>query len=54
VPVLEGVVAWIAGAVGELLEGGDHVIALAEAIAAGAPGGDPLVFHRGGFRRLGD
>jgi flavin reductase (DIM6/NTAB) family NADH-FMN oxidoreductase RutF len=34
--------------------GGDHVIALAEVERVGAPGGDPLVHFRGGYRSLSD
>jgi 3-hydroxy-9,10-secoandrosta-1,3,5(10)-triene-9,17-dione monooxygenase reductase component len=49
VPVLDGTVAWVAGPVRELMPGGDHVIAIAEAEALGAPGGDPLLFHAGAY-----
>jgi len=51
VPVLDGVVAWVAGPVTELVAGGDHVIAIVEAEAVGAPGGEPLLFHGGAYRR---
>src|SRR5687767_9659416 len=50
VPVLEGAGAWVAGPVRELLPGGDHVIAIAEAEALDAPGGEPLIFHAGEYR----
>ena len=50
VPVLDGTVAWVAGPVRELIPGGDHVIAIAEAGAFGAPGGEPLLFHGGAYR----
>jgi flavin reductase (DIM6/NTAB) family NADH-FMN oxidoreductase RutF len=52
-PVLDGVVAWLTGDVRELLPGGDHVIGVAEVTGVGAPGGELLVFHRGGYRSLG-
>jgi 3-hydroxy-9,10-secoandrosta-1,3,5(10)-triene-9,17-dione monooxygenase reductase component len=45
VPVLEGTVAWVAGAVLELVPGGDHVIAITAVEAGDAPGGEPLLFH---------
>ena len=50
VPVLDGTVAWVAGAVTELVPGGDHVIAIVAAEAVGAPGGEPLLFHAGAYR----
>ena len=50
VPVLGGTVAWVAGPVRELIPGGDHVIAITEAEAFAASGGDPLLFHAGGYR----
>jgi len=53
VPVLEGVVAWVAGAVDELLEGGDHLIAVTRVSSLDAPGGEPLVFHDGAYRGMG-
>ena len=53
VPVLDGAVAWVAGPVREMVPGGDHVIAIAEAEALDAPGGDPLLFHAGEYRAWG-
>lgn len=52
VPVLDGAVAWLTGEVRELLPGGDHTIAIVEVASVGAPGGDPLVFYRSGYRSL--
>lgn len=52
VPLLEGVVAWLAGDVTELLPGGDHLIAVTAVTDVHAPGGDPLVYFRGRFRSL--
>lgn len=52
-PRLDGVVAWIGGEVRDLLDGGDHVIAVTEVSAMDAPGGEPLLYHRGEFRSFG-
>ena len=54
VPVLDGVVAWLRGDVRELLPGGDHVIGVMAVRQLDAPGGRPLVYHRGYYRSLGD
>lgn len=51
-PILDGVVAWFAGGVKELLPGGDHLIGVIEVEELGAPGGEPLIFHRGGYASL--
>ena len=53
-PVLDGVVAWLTADVRELLPGGDHVIGVAEVTGVDAPGGAPLVHHRGLYRSLGE
>ena len=50
VPVLDGVVAWFAGPVRDLIDGGDHVIAVTEAVRFAAPGGSPLLFHQGTYK----
>ena len=52
VPVLDGAVAWLAGEVQELVAGGDHQIAITNVTAAHAPGGEPLLHFRGGWRGL--
>lgn len=49
-PRLDGAVAWLAGEVRELVEGGDHRIAVTEVTGIDAPGGEPLLYHRGRFR----
>ncbi len=54
VPVIDGVVAWLTGDVRELAPGGDHVIGVAEITSVGAPGGEPLVYFRGGYHALSD
>jgi len=50
VPVLDGTVAWVAGAVIELIPGGDHVIAITSVEAGDTPGGEPLLFHAGEYK----
>lgn len=52
VPILDGAVAWVACALRDLHEGGDHEIAVGDVLELGAEGGDPLVFHEGGYRAL--
>jgi flavin reductase (DIM6/NTAB) family NADH-FMN oxidoreductase RutF len=52
-PVLDGVVAWFACRLAEIHHGGDHELVTAGVVDLGAPGGEPLVFHRGGFASLG-
>jgi 3-hydroxy-9,10-secoandrosta-1,3,5(10)-triene-9,17-dione monooxygenase reductase component len=54
VPVLDGAVAWLTGRLTKLVPGGDHDIGLAAVENVGAPGGDPLVYFRGGYRALAD
>jgi flavin reductase (DIM6/NTAB) family NADH-FMN oxidoreductase RutF len=54
VPVLDGTVAWVAGPVRDLVPGGDHVIAIVDAEAFDAPGGDPLLFHAGSYGETSD
>jgi 3-hydroxy-9,10-secoandrosta-1,3,5(10)-triene-9,17-dione monooxygenase reductase component len=51
-PELDGIVAWLAGDVTQLIPGGDHLIAIAAVTHVDAPGGDPLVYFRGSFRSL--
>lgn len=52
VPILDGVVAWLAGDVRELLPGGDHRIAIVAVTDLGVGEGEPLVYFRGAFREL--
>lgn len=52
VPILDGAVVWVACRLRGLHPGGDHEIAVGEVLAVGSDGGDPLIFHRGGYRRL--
>jgi len=51
-PVIDGVVAWFAGRLEELLPGGDHLIGVVRVARFDAPGGDPLIYHRGTYARL--
>lgn len=53
VPQLAGTVLWLACDREEVYEAGDHVIVTGLVLDAEAPGGDPLVFHGGGYRPLG-
>jgi len=52
VPVLEGVPMWVALRLRESHEGGDHVILVGEVLELAATGGEPLIFHGGGYRAL--
>jgi flavin reductase (DIM6/NTAB) family NADH-FMN oxidoreductase RutF len=52
-PVLDGVVAWIDGALSAEYDGGDHTLAVARVLDLGAePGRRPLLFHRGAYGLL--
>ncbi len=49
-PVLEGVVAHFVCRRTRTVDAGDHVVFLGEVESYDAPGGEPLVFHAGGYR----
>jgi 3-hydroxy-9,10-secoandrosta-1,3,5(10)-triene-9,17-dione monooxygenase reductase component len=49
VPVLDEALAWLACDLTELVDAGDHRIALGAVTHAGAREGEPLVFFRGGY-----
>lgn len=51
-PVLEGSLAWFAGALTDLRPGGDHEIGIVAVEEFGSIGGDPLLYHRGAYARL--
>jgi len=53
VPVLGGAVLWVACELQDVIAGGDHVIVTGEVAELEAPGGEPLLFHGGGYRPLG-
>lgn len=52
VPVLDGAVAWLGGAVREAFPGGDHEILVIEVEEFGDEGGAPLVFYKGTYGQL--
>lgn len=52
VPVLDGVLSWFAGSLEDLRPGGDHEIGIVAVEEFGAGGGEPLIYHRGGYARL--
>jgi 3-hydroxy-9,10-secoandrosta-1,3,5(10)-triene-9,17-dione monooxygenase reductase component len=51
-PVLDGVIGYVACRVSALLPGGDHVIVVGDVVQLEALGGDPLVHFRGQYRSL--
>jgi flavin reductase (DIM6/NTAB) family NADH-FMN oxidoreductase RutF len=54
VPVLAEALLWIACELRDIHDGGDHAIVTGSIVALdGSGGGEPLVFHRGGYRGLG-
>ncbi len=54
VPVLDGVLAWLACDLTELVPGGDHVIGIGAVTAMDHAEGKPLVFYGGAYRSLHD
>ncbi len=53
-PLLEGVLAAVECRVVDVYEAGDHTIFIGEVEGLEAAEGDPLLFFRGKYRRLGD
>lgn len=51
-PIVDGCPLWVSCELRDSHAGGDHVILTGAVLAAEAPGGDPLVFHDGGYRPL--
>jgi flavin reductase (DIM6/NTAB) family NADH-FMN oxidoreductase RutF len=51
-PRLEGALVWVACELRDLIDGGDHLILTGNAIEADSREGQPLLFHRGGYRDL--
>ena len=51
-PVLDGVIGYVACRVNALLPGGDHVIVVGDVLDLEAFGGDPLMHFRGEYRTL--
>ena len=54
VPVLDGVLAWLACDLRELLPGGDHTVGIGQVAALGHDEGRPLVWHRGAYTTVTD
>lgn len=52
VPVLDGVLSWFAGSLSDLRPGGDHEIGIVAVEEFEAVGGEPLIYHRGGYAGL--
>ncbi len=52
-PMIEGALIWLGCELGEVHQGGDHVIAVGGVLELeAAADGDPLIFHRGEYRGL--
>lgn len=51
-PILDDALAWIVCDVRELIQAGDHEIAIGEVVAMDVADGEPLLWYRGGYRRL--
>jgi 3-hydroxy-9,10-secoandrosta-1,3,5(10)-triene-9,17-dione monooxygenase reductase component len=51
-PLLPGCLAYLECRVTEIVPAGDHDVVIAEVERAQEVGGNPLVFHLGGYRRL--
>lgn len=51
-PVLEGSIAWFAGALTDLRPGGDHEIGIVSVEYFGAGPGDPLLYYRGAYAQI--
>jgi 3-hydroxy-9,10-secoandrosta-1,3,5(10)-triene-9,17-dione monooxygenase reductase component len=52
IPAIDGVIAFVACRLTQLIPGGDHQIGIGAVLAVEAREGEPLVFYRGRFRRL--
>jgi 3-hydroxy-9,10-secoandrosta-1,3,5(10)-triene-9,17-dione monooxygenase reductase component len=53
VPILAGSAAWVACALRDLHEGGDHQIAVGDVLDLGVGQVEPLIWFGGGYRALG-
>ncbi len=51
VPIIDGVIAWAACDLRELIAGGDHTIGIGEVIGLGLGEGEPLLWYSGRYRR---
>jgi flavin reductase (DIM6/NTAB) family NADH-FMN oxidoreductase RutF len=52
-PLLIGAIAWFDCDVESISEHGDHAIIVGRVVAVGARGGEPLVYFKRGYHRLG-
>ena len=48
--MIDGALIWLACELGEVHEGGDHVIATGPVLELEARDGEPLLFHEGEYR----
>jgi flavin reductase (DIM6/NTAB) family NADH-FMN oxidoreductase RutF len=53
-PLLLGALAWFDCEVESISEHGDHAVIVGRVVAVGARDGDPLVYFRRGYHRLGE
>ena len=53
VPILDEALAWVACGLRETHDAGDHVLLIGDVRELGTASGDPLVFHGGTYRGLG-
>ena len=51
-PAIAGTLVWVACELQDVIAGGDHVIVTGQVIDLETGDGDPLLFHRGGYRPL--
>lgn len=51
-PVIKESLAWLDCTVWQTYDGGDHTIVVGKVEALSAPGGKPLIFFQGSYRRL--
>ena len=51
-PVLDGVLAWVECELAAIHDAGDHELVTGRVLALGVGSGSPLLFYRGGYRRL--
>jgi flavin reductase (DIM6/NTAB) family NADH-FMN oxidoreductase RutF len=53
IPAITDALIWIACELGDVVSGGDHVIVTGAVTGLETRDGDPLIFHGGGYRPLG-
>jgi 3-hydroxy-9,10-secoandrosta-1,3,5(10)-triene-9,17-dione monooxygenase reductase component len=51
-PAIEGAIVWMVCELQDVIAGGDHVIVTGAVEVLDAPGGEPLIHHRGEYRGL--